>query len=75
MARFSSIVLQFNESTGNLSRVWRDESIGWQDKKSEEFGRNVINPIAKECIITSRLLKEMDHVLNLLIDNDLIDEK
>ncbi len=75
MTRYSTLLGSFDEIAGNLATGWREEKNGWQDQKSEEFGREVISPIAKECVATARLLQEMDSVLSSLLEKDLIDEK
>lgn len=75
MARYRNLSDDFNEAANRLAQIWRSESEGWQDEKAKQFSERVMTPISNECGTINMLLKQMDTVLNSLLDANLIDEK
>lgn len=46
MMQFQNIIDEFNEAIAELANVWRDQQVGFTDKKIQKFGTEILRPIS-----------------------------
>ena len=75
MDKFSGLIDEYHDIFSNISKVWSANQDLWTDEKAKEFGIHIIVPIA-EC--GKRIMEattDMNHTLNKMHANEIIQDK